>query len=369
MKNIFKILFASVLGLFILNSCDRTDDLVVGEYTSAPILENNLSATPYEVTGDNLATVFNTFTFQKAEFNVFATLTNQLEISVAGTDFKEVTNLGSLTEENTIPVLYSTLNNALLDLKLEAGVPHNIEIRVKSAILNKEKITVNPIYSNVLSFVVTPYLLDYPYTDLYLVGSATAAAWNNTAGNPNMYPLQKTTNLPDIYTYTGFFKGGADAGFKIIKNKGDWGSQYGLGSSVGQLSADGGSGNIPVSADGYYELMINITDLTYTLTPIATPTSTYPTVGIIGSATANGWDASTPMVKSSFDSNLWILDGVELSSGEMKFRANDSWDVNWGANTEYFGTATTGGANIPVSAGNYIIYFNDSTGNYTFILK
>ena len=56
----------------------------------------------------------------------------------------------------------------------------------------------------------------------------------------------------------------------------------------------------------------------------------FETVGIIGDATPNGWDASTPMVQDPVDTNVWTLE-VELFAGEAKFRADDSWDVNWGA--------------------------------------
>jgi hypothetical protein len=93
----------------------------------------------------------------------------------------------------------------------------------------------------------------------------------------------------------------------------------------------------------------------------------YPTVGIIGSATAKGWDASTPMaLTNAADVHQWSLT-LNLTQNEVKFRANDAWLVNWGAATFPSGLGTRDGANIPVaSAGTYIVQFNDVTGAYLF---
>ncbi|MEM9340192.1 MAG: alpha-amylase family glycosyl hydrolase [Bacteroidota bacterium] len=92
----------------------------------------------------------------------------------------------------------------------------------------------------------------------------------------------------------------------------------------------------------------------------------FQTVGIIGSATPAGWNASTPMIQDPNDSNSWTLMDVSLISGEAKFRADDDWAVNWGASDFPQGTAIRDGANIPVSTGTYDIFFNDETGAYRF---
>ena len=209
---------------------------------------------------------------------------------------------------------------------------------------------------------LTPYKLEF--VNLYLVGDATAAEWNNSATNENMYPLLGDHSVNSAYSYTGYFKAG---GFKLIKEKGSWNSQYGAGSAAGTLSTDGGSGNINVATAGYYKFTADVATLTYTLVPVATPGSAFPTVGIIGDATPNSWNSSTAMTKSAFDPHVWYITNVTLTAGELKFRANDSWDVNWGSGDEDFGTATFGGSNIPVKAGTYNIYFNDYSGAYSLI--
>jgi len=88
-------------------------------------------------------------------------------------------------------------------------------------------------------------------------------------------------------------------------------------------------------------------------------------VGLIGSATPNGWDSDIDMVQDANDTCIWTLD-VTLVQGEVKFRANDDWAINWGSSDFPTGVGTQGGSNIPVFAGDYSITFNSCTGEYVF---
>ena len=71
---------------------------------------------------------------------------------------------------------------------------------------------------------------------------------------------------------------------------------------------------------GFYAAKVVLSALTYELTPITT-------VGIIGSATEQGWDASTPMEWDTTE-KCWVIT-TTLKGGagyELKFRGNDDWD-------------------------------------------
>ncbi|MGC4129813.1 MAG: SusF/SusE family outer membrane protein [Bergeyella sp.] len=267
--------------------------------------------------------------------------------------------LGTVSNTYNFEVTHSVFNTAVLKTGAQIDVPNDIDIRV-TAISESTGGTIQK-QSEVVTIKVTPY---ESFVQLFLIGSATAAGWDNNATNINMYPLLNSHSNSNSYTFTGYFSAGA---FKIVKTKGSWGVQYGAGSSAGTLSTSGG--DISVAAAGYYQLSIDTAALTYTLVPVSAPTASYSTIGIIGSATPNGWSSSTAMTQSTFDSHIWMLENTALTDGEMKFRANDSWDINWGSGDENFGTGTQGGANIPVSAGVYDIYFNDNTGDYVFVKK
>ena len=105
-------------------------------------------------------------------------------------------------------------------------------------------------------------------------------------------------------------------------------------------------------------------------------TTTYTTIGIIGTATsptgaATGWDASTALTASGTSSHDWTIT-MQLSANEAKFRADNAWTTNWGgpaapAPTFPAATGTMNGPNIKVTtAGRYTVRFNDITGAYSF---
>lgn len=90
----------------------------------------------------------------------------------------------------------------------------------------------------------------------------------------------------------------------------------------------------------------------------------FPAVGIIGSA--------VPPYDWSADIDMLTLDGemygaiVTCVDGAAKFRQDDAWTINWGSTDFPTGLGTQGGADIPVSAGTYMVIFNRITGMYSF---
>ncbi|HEX8657062.1 MAG TPA: T9SS type A sorting domain-containing protein [Hymenobacter sp.] len=111
--------------------------------------------------------------------------------------------------------------------------------------------------------------------------------------------------------------------------------------------------------------------LTARLGMAQTPTP-ITTVGIIGSATANGWDMSTPMTLVTPGGHDWAITlplTASATAREVKFRANNAWAINWGGTAFPAGIGTQDGGNITVTtAGTYSVRFNDMTGAYVFTL-
>jgi hypothetical protein len=107
---------------------------------------------------------------------------------------------------------------------------------------------------------------------------------------------------------------------------------------------------------GTYDIKFNKTTGVYSFS--------FATIGIIGSATPGGWGADTLM--STTDGVNYTLEGATLIAGELKFRQNQSWTVNWGGSSFPSGTGSLNGNNIQVVAGTYTITFNKSTGVYNF---
>ncbi|WP_461451744.1 SusE domain-containing protein [Mucilaginibacter sp.] len=139
---------------------------------------------------------------------------------------------------------------------------------------------------------------------------------------------------------------------------------YGAGTSAGTLSASGKANSLSVPATGYYELVANTNNLTWTATPI--------TWSIIGDATPGGWSNDTEMAYNA-NTNTWTVTAVMVSSGSFKFRANNAWSIDFGIDANghiqyadnpaypYNGTLN----NLTVAAnGTYKITLDLSNPNY-----
>jgi hypothetical protein len=150
--------------------------------------------------------------------------------------------------------------------------------------------------------------------------------------------------------YTGYVKLNGQNGntFKFVGERGSWDPQYNDGSFttyVGGCGAAGSDGNLVQSTTGYYYVNANIATGVLTTTLITR-------IGIIGTATAGGWDSDTAMTWDDTN-NVWTLE-TALTEGEMKFRANNGWDINLGGKST--DDLEPNGDNLAISeAGTYTI--------------
>ena len=172
-------------------------------------------------------------------------------------------------------------------------------------------------------------------------------------------------------TYTGFFYAqdadwsGGKGAFKFTGAFNDWSQgNYGTGAInadglSGTLIDDGGSGNV-LADPGFYQAEVNLANMTYKLTPITT-------IGIVGPAQAGGWGDDTDMTYNK-ETRAWEAT-LELAADELKFRANDGWDINWGGSVD---NLTAGGANLKIAeAGTYFVqlFATCETKSYCKITK
>ena len=157
--------------------------------------------------------------------------------------------------------------------------------------------------------------------------------------------------------YEGYINLPAGASFKFTA-KPNWDINW--GGSAGVLVH--GGDNLSVTDAGYYKINADTTALTYSLVKT--------TWGIIGSATAGGWDSDQPMAYDATN-DVWTLD-IDLvgaaSGKEIKFRANSGWDINLGDDNAD-GTLEPGGANITIpQSGNYKVTMKLGSPAYTYTI-
>lgn len=168
-----------------------------------------------------------------------------------------------------------------------------------------------------------------------VIGSATPKEWNDET--PLVYdPASKT------------WRGGMHLTAAEIKFRAnhDWGYNYGSDNADGKLSA--GAANIPITVEADYAIVLDLShpnEYTYNVNRW----------GVIGDATAGGWDTDQNMTWDAAK-NVFTVTLDLVSTGSFKFRANDGWDLNYGGDID---NLTPGGANISIStSGNYTVTFD-----------
>ena len=364
MKNITKSVIALFAVLALSCSVEDVEDRPVIEGVDTPELVAPENDKSYVLLEENADDVAERFVWTKATYGGDVEIGYKLLMDVKGGDFTKAIELGGTAGATQIEVTVKTLNQAVIEL---GGIPDELgsyDVKVVSSLAGIEKM----MSETPLTILVNAYtgLIPYGFTDWYFVGDATASGWNNNNKNQ---PLFRSGTNPNLYKFTGFFKAGA---FKLISTPGQWAPMYGKG-DAGTIvfrgtDADADPATFSIPTDGYYTFTMNTEALTYTLNAYdASSAADYTTVGIIGSSTPLGWDGSTALTQSTFNTHLWSLDLLALNDGEAKFRANNSWDVNWGTASAFSGVGTQGGANIPVTKSKYKIYFNDLDGSYLLI--
>ena len=165
------------------------------------------------------------------------------------------------------------------------------------------------------------------------------------AGDANGWATIDYLAGEDGVHFTGFMYLNQN-GFKFCTQP-EWkGTNYGADFNTAADAA-----NITMTEEaGYYKVDVDLESKSYVLTPITT-------IGIIGSASPNGWDSDVDMTYVPYNAETkelgyWEKKDITLTSGEIKFRANDDWAINWGGDVN---ALTQGGGNISVDAGTYDI--------------
>ena len=196
-----------------------------------------------------------------------------------------------------------------------------------------------PVIPGAGTWIVTLDMNNLTYTVgkpvLYMAGDANGWATNDyLAGDDGVH-------------FTGYMYLNQN-GFKFCTQPERKGTNYGA-----NFDTAPDAGNITMTEEaGYYKVDVDLSAKTYTLIPITT-------IGIIGSASPNGWDSDVDMTYVPYNKDTkevngyWEVKNITLSAGEIKFRANDGWDISWGG--ELDNLTTKNGGNITVEAGTYDI--------------
>lgn len=335
-KIIYKLTYLTAL-FALFYSCDDVERVFYndGAETVLTLSDDNLV-----LNEENAANEILTLTWTQPDFGFSAAALYSVQIDVQGGDFSnpQIISVGGAFDK-TFTV--EELNAKLLSLSMVPNEEGVASFRIKATLSEYQEI-----YSNTVNISVTPYssLLDLS-TSLGVVGSATPGGW----GNENILDLPfYATATTNVYVAYVTLRNGEIK----FRNNNDWSENWGDDGADGTLDSYGA--NIAVSA-GTYKIEVNFSSMTYTMEEYSW--------GIVGSATTNGWGGPDMMFHYNSFQDDWRT-VVTLGDGEVKFRFNNDWAINYGDDGAD-GTMEANGANIAVSAGHYLVTMNLNTQSYT----
>jgi hypothetical protein len=349
MKNITKSIIALFAVVALSCSVEDVQDRPVIQGIDTPALTAPTSGAAYVLTPEKAAEQVERFTWKSANYGGDIEVTYAVELDKKGNEFKTPQSIGSVIAGNQVSVSVETMNNATLALNSVPFSASEFEVRIKST-----SGATTPMFSDVIGIVITPYTTENPR--LWVPGGYAKASGYPNDWDPATSPTLSASayGKVDFEGYVNF--NDADAEYKFTSFP-EWKGEYAAGATAGTIATSGD--NLKIPAAGYYQIVVDTEKLTYK--------ATATTWGIIGDGTPGSWDNSTAM---SYDKNtkVWTVT-ADLTQKEMKFRANNGWDINLG-DSAADGTMEYGGDNIKVpSAGNYTITLDlSSPRNYKYNL-
>ena len=274
-----------------------------------------------------------------------------------GTDIVGGSAWGDPIEILTQPELtkaftYAELNTVILK---EIGSDFPSDTIIMAGFQIKANVNANDVsniidaLSEITSFTVTPYTAEVGGASLWVPGAYqgwspadAAQLWETEDAGV----FKGFVYFPDVDAF--------DGNFKFTGNPNWDGPNFGAGATPGSLDTDAGAGNLELPSPGGYYFTVDTNALTWEYEE--------QSWGLIGSGVLGGdWSEDTNMVALAAPYNVLEVtvdiitppDGSEL---RFKYRANDGWDLNYGADEGSF-VLVQGGPDIPMPEG---------PGNYTF---
>jgi hypothetical protein len=334
------ILKTVAVGLMVLSlwSCKKDEDRVLSDASPAGTLAATATSVDLNIAAGNETAV--TFTFPAATVTGYQVpVTSTLQFALKGANFANAQE--TVVSTTTYSATVAELNKMMLSLGATIGVPAEMEVRLKSAPAPNAAT-----YSNVLTISGTPYL---------------ASAWIYVPGAYHGWGFDTVDSLVSLTgngVYEGLINIPADQlTFKITPKKA-WDLAYGDGGGDA-LSTEGSAKDLSAGTPGLKKITVDLNKSTYKIEGA-------DSWGVLGDATAGGWDTADTDLKFINDGKgLWKVN-ISLKVGEIKFRMNDAWTVSLGGSEGKL--VEKDAPNIKIAeAGNYTISMNPVENTYTIV--
>lgn len=344
-KNI--LIYLTFIGLTALfTGCEKDGEIVTMlPNPKAPTLQALPDLTLSRTNGTQVLE----FTGTPVDPGFAASATYYLEACAAGTDFADPVTVWSGNQPTSMKITVSDLNGILLK-KFPADAASSLDFRIRGVLVVDAGTGAPGTGTNPFAYTSTPINASvtlYGLPRLDLIGSGLEQKVESALGDGN---------------YTGLVKLDVTQPFTI--NDPDAGTTYG---GAGGVLAVNGDAIVPEES-GWHKLDVDINAMTYEISGHM--------IGLIGSATPNGWSAPDSKMEYDPDGGFWHIT-VDLIVGHVKFRMNDDWNsgINLGIGDADHPEYTLsnlwndgGSKDIPIDeAGNYTIklYIGASTYSCT----
>ena len=384
MKTILKTSLALLAGVALFSACDKDMEDNPTLQTPKEFILNTPGYANYVVdlaTQDSLK-----FTWEQPKYGFRAEVEYGMQFSASnkwklstdkvdnqGSVIADYANVGGNTHSLRHAVAVKELAKAIQEMKRysEKEPIGSLDLYARTfAVFEGDTLFSKPIMIKVKPYYVA--LAKAPIETWYMIGDGIGE--HNWSDHIPLLPLgdhkYDAKTGKGVISWTGYLNG---KGFKVKKNLNNWDDQFGQGSSFGEFKKKDG-GNIMVPKPGYYTVTLDTKNEKLTVEEYkgTAPTSVYPKMFIPGSYGAEQWkpESQTPMTAlGSKDYNHDWKATIELKEdapdgGGLKFAAG-SWDHNWGGKAFPYGAGSSD--NIMYKKGTYTVYFNDITGQYSFV--
>lgn len=260
MKHIFKIAMVVMVVSTLFSSCKKDENKVLYTGGTNPVLTASSTAPMVLLIAnkDNPAITFN-WTNPNYYFNTGTSsqdVTYTLQFDTTGSNFTNpLIGQKSISKDLSTALTVKDLNTILLGMGLAENMPHNMEIRIKSALQNNSV----PLYSNVIKIVITPYLdVVYPVpANLYITGSATPLGWQCGCATDGPGTTQKFTKV-GTSKFELTIALSANNSYLFLPVYGSWSAKYGFTGANNannvngdDFKPDGGDMKAPAASDTY----------------------------------------------------------------------------------------------------------------------
>lgn len=276
MKKIIKHLFFLSILAALAASCKKDEHKIFFMGGTNPVLSSTVTSDilPLSYLNKDNAALTLKWTNPNYEFTTGISsqdVNYQVEIDTTGSNFTSLKRQTiSVNKDLSLSITQGQFNDYLLNqLQLTPAVAHHVEIRVTSFLKNSSE----PMMSNVLKYVVTPYAIPPKITppasgELYITGSALASGW--TSSPPVSQKFTKVS--PTLFQITVPLIGGNS--YTFLPTYGSWNDKYSIAIKNDPDEVNGGDfqwqGNdiLAPAASGNYKIEVDFQRGKFTVTKL-----------------------------------------------------------------------------------------------------